>query len=119
MEPQYFKQKLETEKALLESELKGIAVKNKGNSANWDAISAEDGEIESRDDVADKMEEMNERKATELPLESQLQRVNDALARLETGNFGKCEICNREIEENRLQVNPSAKTCVEHREQEK
>ena len=45
-------------------------------------------------------------------------RVDAALARLEKGTYGSCEVCARVIEEERLEVTPSARTCIEHRERE-
>ena len=48
-----------------------------------------------------------------------LSRINDALARLERGDYGNCVQCGREIAEKRLQALPFAvrcKTCEEARE---
>ena len=45
-------------------------------------------------------------------------RVDAALARVEKGTYGSCEVCELQIEEERLEVTPTARTCIEHREQE-
>ena len=47
-----------------------------------------------------------------------LHRVDAALARLEAGAYGTCEVCERPVEDERLEVTPTARTCIEHREQE-
>ncbi|MEV8514614.1 TraR/DksA C4-type zinc finger protein [Dactylosporangium sp. NPDC051484] len=38
--------------------------------------------------------------------------LDDALARLEAGNYGACERCGRSIPAERLAARPSARTCV-------
>jgi RNA polymerase-binding transcription factor DksA len=47
----------------------------------------------------------------------ELHRIEAALARLDKGEHGRCEVCGREIEDERLEVSPAARTCIEHREQ--
>ena len=42
----------------------------------------------------------------------ELVRINSALKRIETGDFGYCAICNEEIEEKRLLHDPTFPTCV-------
>jgi len=42
-----------------------------------------------------------------------LRDVEDALARIERGEFGRCEACGREIAEERLLTRPSARYCIE------
>ena len=38
--------------------------------------------------------------------------LDEALARLETGTYGRCERCGRPIPAERLAVRPAARTCV-------
>jgi DnaK suppressor protein len=38
--------------------------------------------------------------------------INDALARIEQGTFGKCENCHQEISRDRLRVLPYARYCI-------
>jgi len=40
--------------------------------------------------------------------------VDDALAKLEQGTYGRCEVCGKPIAEARLEAMPSARTCIEH-----
>jgi DnaK suppressor protein len=41
-----------------------------------------------------------------------LAEVNDALARIERGTFGRCENCGREISRERLEALPYARYCI-------
>lgn len=43
-----------------------------------------------------------------------LQSVDDALARLDAGIFGLCEVCHDKIEEDRLLCNPLLQFCLDH-----
>ena len=115
---EYFKEKLQTEKNLLEEELNSVAKINPNNPNDWDATS---GEIEvdaaDENEVADKFEELEENKIILSKLEPQLNEVKSALDRIEEGTYGKCEVCDAKIERNRLEAVPSAKTCMKHMNQ--
>ncbi len=41
-----------------------------------------------------------------------LAEVDDALARIEQGTFGRCENCHREISRERLEAVPYARYCI-------
>lgn len=41
-----------------------------------------------------------------------LEEVNDALARIEQGTFGRCENCHRPITKERLEALPYARYCI-------
>jgi DnaK suppressor protein len=38
--------------------------------------------------------------------------VDAAIARLDEGTYGRCEVCGRDIDPARLEVRPTARTCV-------
>ena len=42
--------------------------------------------------------------------------VENALSRIENGNYGECEVCGEKIEEQRLKALPYATLCMEHAE---
>lgn len=113
----YFKAKLESERAILEAELSKIGRINPDNRADWEAV-ADNAPVESRDDVAERMEDMDERKAEEVTLEKQLEQVNEALARIENNTYGICKVCNKPIEKDRLEASPTAATCKSHLNQD-
>jgi RNA polymerase-binding transcription factor DksA len=43
----------------------------------------------------------------------------EELKKMEQNTFGTCEICGNEIEEDRLEAMPSARTCKAHLENER
>ncbi|GAA5143049.1 TraR/DksA C4-type zinc finger protein [Pseudonocardia adelaidensis] len=47
-------------------------------------------------------------------IEEQRRRVQDALERLDEGEYGRCQVCGREIDDERLEARPEARTCREH-----
>jgi RNA polymerase-binding transcription factor DksA len=113
---QYFKEKLLAEKAEVEAELGGVGRKSStGNNGTWDATTT-DIEVDSADEneVADKLEEYEGNVGIINSLEKQLIDINSALERIDAGTYGKCEVCGKDIEKNRLEANPSARTSIKH-----
>ncbi len=43
-----------------------------------------------------------------------LKQVERALARIDEGTYGLCEVCGEDIAEERLEALPAATTCVRH-----
>jgi len=50
--------------------------------------------------------------ASERQRRAHIQRIEAALQRLETGDYGYCVECGEEIAEKRLQVDPSVAFCI-------
>lgn len=46
-------------------------------------------------------------------LRAQLERVREALGRLDAGTYGRCVECGRELPDERLEVRPEAERCVD------
>ncbi len=115
LDTQHFKDLLLKELSTLESELETVARKNPDRPADWEAV---EGNVMTDNteegDVADGLEEYENNKAVASQLEKQLADVNTALAKIENGTYGKCEISNEAIELDRLEANPSARTCKAH-----
>ncbi len=109
-----FKQKLLTEKALVEKELATIARRNPENKNDWEPVADTDERPAERDEVADKLESFEENIAIVRRLEARLAEINTALSAIENGSYGKCSVCGNEIESARLEANPSATTCKAH-----
>lgn len=105
------------EKALIENEMGGIAHKNPEIKGDWEP-SVPDLNIPTADinDTADTVVAFENNAAIEVELEARLMEVDSSLAQIENGSYGVCRICNVSIEEARLEANPAAKTCIEHRE---
>jgi DnaK suppressor protein len=49
--------------------------------------------------------------------ERQLEEIDAALARIDAGTWGTCEVCGRQIDAERLEARPRAVRCLEHQEQ--
>ncbi|CAA9431953.1 MAG: hypothetical protein AVDCRST_MAG66-3346 [uncultured Pseudonocardia sp.] len=47
-------------------------------------------------------------------IDDQRRTVQDALTRLDSGSYGRCTVCDREIDGERLEARPEASTCREH-----
>jgi RNA polymerase-binding protein DksA len=112
---EYFKTKLEKERTLLEEELRTISSANPENPNDLEATTT-DIEVDSADEneVADKFEELEENKMILDRLEPQLNEVKEALKRIQEGKYGICEVSGEKIERERLEANPTAKTCKKH-----
>ncbi|MGK7378745.1 TraR/DksA C4-type zinc finger protein [Planococcus sp. 1R117A] len=50
--------------------------------------------------------------------EDELNDANAALEAIENGTYGKCTVCGKEIPYERLEVLPTALTCVDHAQQD-
>ena len=110
-----FKKKLEAEKERLDKELGTIAHREKGTES-WEAVGTiTDQSIDADpNEVADKLEEYETNFAIVTSFKKELSDVNAALDRIDTGTYGVCEACKKEIEDDRLNANPAARTCKEH-----
>jgi DnaK suppressor protein len=47
-------------------------------------------------------------------VELQRRRVRDALGRLDDGSYGRCAVCGKQIDDERLEARPEVATCREH-----
>jgi len=114
MSAQTYKIKLEEEKKLLEEELGELGKVDK--SGDWEATPNDDmvnQEVQDEGDMAERSGDYSERTEKLNSLEKRLNDINESLEKIDAGNYGVCEICGKEIEEDRLEVNPAAPTCKE------
>ena len=65
-----------------------------------------------REEEATEAFELEKRMAMERNLRDSLAEINRALGKFETGNYGKCELCAKEIEPDRLEARPQASVCM-------
>lgn len=105
------KELLEKEKSSLEKELESFAKEDKNIKGNWDAkrTISEDTDMEEK---ADEVEEYDNLISLEHSLELKLKDVNLAMEKMVKGAYGKCEKCDKEIEEQRILACPEAKLCI-------
>lgn len=105
------KEKLTIKKDTLEKELINFATEDKQVAGNWNTrrTNTEDTDMEEK---ADEVEEYDNLLSLEHGLETKLQAVNVALTKIAEGNYGICEKCNQEIEQERLLAYPEGKWCI-------
>jgi len=115
METTKYRQALEAEKARLEAELSTVANRNPQNPKEWDPIPETHDDARSDENTnADALEELVTGEAISRQLEVQLAEVEAAISRIDAGTYGVCEVSGEEIEEDRLEANPAARTCKAH-----
>jgi RNA polymerase-binding transcription factor len=86
-------------------ESSGQPADREGGSLDFDEGFADSGQVTAERGEVDAL-------ATNL-LEN-LKDVDDALAKLDEGTYGRCEVCGEPIAEARLEAMPSARTCIAH-----
>jgi len=98
------RQRLETEKARLESVLAAAGRREGG----------QEGLRPDQLPVEQAAETLNRELDTsvEVRVRTELGEVQAALDRLDTGRYGLCEVCGGEIAEGRLEAMPAARYCV-------
>lgn len=112
----HYKAKLEEERTTLKKELESVGRVNPDNPKDWEAVPpAGDGPEPDMNDAADRIEGYEENAGILKQLEIRYNEVNAALEKIEKGKgFGICEVSGEEIEEERLDANPAATTCMKH-----
>ncbi len=109
------KEVLQKELSELENEIKNIASINPSNPLDWEPKAPDLNNSEAdRNEVADRLEGFKTDNAIEEQLEIRIQEIREALQSIEEGTYGKCSVCGEDIEEDRLEANPAAKTCKAH-----
>ncbi|MBI1754831.1 TraR/DksA C4-type zinc finger protein [Candidatus Azambacteria bacterium] len=106
-----FENRLLAEKENMERDLKLFATEQKPGTGAWQVkkpdFGSDAGDDEERIDEAEEYE-------TEISLEHQfaerLRNIKAALEKMAKGTYGVCEKCGKEIEVERLKVNPEAQT---------
>lgn len=112
---EHYKQKLEDELGVVESELASVGRKNPDNPADWEATPRDnDNWRPDEQETADKIEGYEENTAVLKQLEIRYNEIKAALGRIAAGTYGICEVGGEAIEENRLEANPAATTCKKH-----
>ncbi len=115
MDTKKFTAALTTELATVEAELTTLGRRNPKNPSDWEATPAK-MDVDPADDseIADSIEEFEEHTAILKQLEIRYNELRAALQRIQEGTYGRCQVCGKEIEVDRLGANPAATTCKEH-----
>ena len=110
------KEALEKERDILVEQLKDMGKLNP-ETGEWEAIpEAQDIPEADPNEMADRFEDFEARSSMIRTLEPRLQNILKALKNINKESFGKCEVCKKEIELERLEANPAARTCKQHLE---
>lgn len=108
------KEKLEKERDILLDQIRDIGKLNPETN-EWEAIPEERDSRESdQNDMADRFEDFEARSVMIKALEARFNNVLLALKGLNRESFGRCEVCKKNIEMDRMEVNPAARTCKKH-----
>lgn len=99
---QYFKDKLEEELEQVATEL--------GDLGHEDI----DPTATEKDEIADRFEEQAEHQSESGTLIKRRNELQAALERIKNGTYGICEEGGEEIDQERLEANPAARTCSMH-----
>ena len=94
---------LEEERASLRQQLSDLGAGDKGLS--FDENFADSGQVAA---------EQGEHRVLIASLSDQLRDVERALAKFDSGGYGKCETCGKDIAEARLEAMPAARYCIDH-----
>src|SRR5687768_11948507 len=92
---------LEEERAQLKSQLADLGV---DGGIAYDENFADSGQVAA---------EQGENRALVGQLEETLMEVERALAKLDDGKYGECEICGKDIGEARLEAMPATRYCID------
>jgi len=115
---QYFKNKLLEEKRKHDNTLNGMKELNIGESGRYSA-----DELSNYDnhpaDMGTQLFDLEFGMALQVNEEYNIKEIEDALQRIENGSYGKCELCGKEIGEERLEIVPATRLCIECEKEKK
>jgi len=110
---------LEKELEEVKKELSTIGIHNPENPSDWIAVPDGASTTEADpNDAADRVEEWDERRGAVAVLETRYNNLVRALKKMEGDTYGICEISGEEIEKERLDANPAARTSKAHMNEE-
>ena len=95
-----YKRKLEQERVLILAEIEQ-------NEKPVDFGS----DIDHFDEKTDQTEEMADQLGVAQDLKLRLDDIDVALAKIQNGNYGICEKCGKEIEDEILEIDPESRLC--------
>ena len=113
-----YKARLEELLVTVTGDLAELGVHNPDNPDDWIATPEPSQDEADPVDAADRVEDWNERAATLAELETRYNNIKRALEKIDQGTYGICELSGEEIETDRLEANPAARTCKAHMETE-
>jgi len=114
-ETEHYKKALEKELASLTEQLDKLGIKDPNDPSNWELKAPQiDVMRADENEAADKNEAWHIDSIVLDELEMRYKNILHALQKIEEGTYGVCEVSGEQIEEDRLDANPAARTCREH-----
>jgi DnaK suppressor protein len=114
-----FKEKLKkdllAEKEKIENQLSEFADKDESVPGNWKTRynqATDNVDDDNIEDAIDQVEKYGNLLSIEHSLEKKLRDISSSLEKIDSDSFGICKKCGGKISEERLEVNPSAQTCM-------
>ena len=104
------KEKQERFRSIIEKRIGELDVQLEG--------SAEDARAIAPDRGIGRLSRLDSMQMQQMTLEArnrqkmEIQRLKEALSRIDRGQFGTCRLCRKEIAEERLEYQPDAQVCV-------
>jgi RNA polymerase-binding transcription factor DksA len=95
---------LDAERARLLSQISALQV-GRDESPAYDDNFADSGQVAA--EVGENMALLNQ-------LNEQLDDIDHALAKMDAGTYGRCEVCGEPIAEARLEAMPATRFCIAH-----
>ncbi len=99
------------EKKRVEEEIAKIAEKDPKTERDYDAKFPDYGTDEEEN--AQEEADYDANKSVEKTLEAHLKDIGDTLRDIESGKYGLCSKCGKEIAEERLRSYPAARRCID------
>jgi len=65
-------------------------------------------------DIATQTFQREQDRSIDERLDYEISEIDDALERIEGGEYGKCEECGKTISDDRLEILPATRYCLEH-----
>ncbi|MDD5126904.1 MAG: TraR/DksA C4-type zinc finger protein [Dehalococcoidales bacterium] len=101
------RKRLENERVRLEQELKQMEV-----DVSTTEERREGSPFGKREEEATETMELEKRLALENRLRGQIAEIDRALSKMESGTYGKCDVCGQPIDPARLEALPQASLCL-------
>jgi RNA polymerase-binding transcription factor DksA len=116
MDKKKIKDELEKERGILLEQMKDMGTYDP-ETGEWEATPEEQiVPIMDPNDMADRFEDFEAKSSMIKTLEPRLKDILQALKNLNKEIYGKCEVCGKVIETDRIEANPAARTCKKHLE---
>jgi DnaK suppressor protein len=96
--------RLDEERARLTAQISTLRV-GRDESPAYDDNFADSGQVAA--EVGENLALLNQ-------LNEQLDEIDHALAKMDAGTYGLCEVCNKPIAGPRLEAMPATRFCIDH-----